>query len=138
MMITAFILIFAIPATSQMTASVEIAKVPIKVGVMGDTEDVVQWKYLAKHRGIDSKKKLRAVVRDNLVRAKKIDEFQRVEVAGVASIDDTNEVYPGMIDKAVKTSNLYDVLPTRNRFKDAWNSISAVVGKDLRASLRSL
>ena len=86
------ILHIAVPAMSQTADLVEIDGIRFQVGSMADSEKIVQWKVLAARNGIDSEKKLRVAARNNLIKEKRIRfKFQRVEVSGVAAIDDAEE-----------------------------------------------
>lgn len=143
----AFLLLLTVPAMSQEgTATVEIDGVPIRVGGLGaDVDEAIQWKVLQR-KGIDSNKKLHEEARKNLVNSEQLPhEFQRVEIAGVGSIDDTDAIHPGMIDKQIKTSNLNEVFPSERReseltgiprvLRDGYNRIIGGWGKDVREAL---
>ncbi|PIR17914.1 MAG: hypothetical protein COV48_08100, partial [Elusimicrobia bacterium CG11_big_fil_rev_8_21_14_0_20_64_6] len=112
---------------------------------MADSETIEMWRIL-KARGISSPEALRSEVRKTLLKEGRIRyKFQRVEVVGVGSTDDTNGIFPDMIDKPLKTSYMNEVLSEdqrivdffsiRKRLADARNKIHALLGKDLRESL---
>lgn len=109
------ILFVTTPASSQETITVMIDSVPVRVGLMADTEDAVRWKVLAEREGIDSKKSLRETARENLLNANRLPyEFQRVEVAGMLDTDDTSEKLPDMFDRQLKLSNRDENFLTRS------------------------
>ncbi len=115
--------------------AVDIDGILINVGPMADNAKTVQWKVLAKHKQIDSPKALAATARQTLKDADKLEfDFQRVEFAGVASTDDTQESLPDMFDKQVKPSHINEVLPSQHPYVDAVRSFFSGV-KDMREAV---
>lgn len=113
-------------------------------GPMSDSDSIEMWRILAS-RGTPSPEALRSEVREKLLADGRIPHrYQRVEIAGVGSTDDTDTTLPNMIDKQVKTSHLneilsedqriVDVFSLRKRWADARNNVYALIGKDLRES----
>lgn len=130
----ALLLLLTVPAMSQDTMTVVIDSVPVRVGLMADTEDAVRWKVLAKD-GIDSKNTLREQSRTNLNDANRLPyEFQRVEVAGMLDTDDTAEKLPDIFDKQLKLSNRNEDIPTRNFLMNKIKSYFSGF-KDLREAM---
>ena len=113
--------------------AVEIDGIVINLGNTADSEDAVKWKVLSARKGIHSYKELHESARDNLKREDRLPfHFQRVEVAGAGSTDNTNETMPDMIDKQLKLSHANDVPSERwlDKLKNFFDR-----GKDLTESL---
>lgn len=140
--IVTILLGLALPALGQTPN----ASVPdrIKTGRMADTENIAVWNILVSS-GIATPDALRAKARDNLVKSDRLPfQFQRAEVSGVGSTDDTEATLPGMIDMQAKTSHFNETFPAQQRIvdvgsiqkrvTDALNSVYTFFGKDIRES----
>ena len=92
-------------AYGQQPAAVTIRGIEIKVGNNADTEDVVAWKYLFANRGINSRDGLKDSVIKDLNKNNRLPiKYQRVEVNGVETTENTSDKIPGMFDKQLKMS----------------------------------
>lgn len=122
----ALVLLLAVPARSQKTQIVQIEGIDIQMGDLPDSESAVQWKVLAARNKISSREQLKRKAHDNLEEQDRLPiKFHRVEMAGMFSSDDTNDTFPGMIDKQLKMSHLNDAVaakrPWLERLSNLWN-----------------
>lgn len=130
----ALLLLLAGPAASQ-TRTVEVDGIQFQIGDLGDSDVTVQWKYLAQRKKIDSSAKLAKVAREALIKNKTLPfELQRIEVAGMLAVDETNEGHSDMFNKRLKLSNLNDPREKRGFLRDTWRAL-ANRGKDLTEAL---
>lgn len=137
------LVVFLLTAASGQTTVP--AEADLKTGTMADTETIAMWRIL-KSQGYASPSELREKVREKLLTEDRLPHrFQRVELAGVGSTDDTGETLPNMIDKQLKTSNFNEHFPEQQSIVDfysvrkhvtgALNGIYTFFGKDLRESI---
>jgi len=126
--------------TSAPMTSVNINGIDIKVGAMADTPEIVQWKILAARKRIASREQLYEQAHKNLEDAHKLPfKFQRVEVTGMWSSDDTSRTHPEMFDKQLKMSFLNELRnpgkiarafqPVVNFAQDAMSALLDTQGK---------
>lgn len=127
-------------------------KIDIKVGVGADTPEIVRWKVIEARGKGASRTELRQKVREQLQMNNKLPYgFQRVEVTGWGSTDDTDEKQPGMFDKQIKMSYYNDpktsdrswlsrevLQPARDFLFDSVGAISSTRGAPTDRSRRIL
>jgi hypothetical protein len=90
--------------------SVVVNGISVRLGVMADTPDIVAWKILERDRGTRTWAELRDSARAELQRQGGFDyKFRRVEVTGISSADDTEEVNPNVFNKQIKFSHFNEV-----------------------------
>lgn len=118
-----FALLLLLPPSDAGSDQIEVAGIPITVGVMGDNAAVVQWKLLAS-RGHGTPELLRTYAREELKKRNALPfDFQRVEVAGMLATDDSDDTYPGMFDKQIKPSHGNEILPVHGFWRRARNRV---------------
>jgi len=102
--------------TPRETTSVTTASgLEVKVGAAEDSEEVVAWKYLRAERGINSREDLKAKSLERLNYLGQLPiKYQRVEVDGVSTTDDTSDKIPGMFDKQFKMSYMNETPASGN------------------------